>query len=209
MIVTAALAAATLGLWLVTKAASAKQASDMNASIAIAGTSADVARQALEIVERAYLTVDPRGINPWSTEPAMVGHVTIRNAGRLPARDIRWHAKIKLSAGKEESDFPLDDHWLKGNHVLARGTDMIQGTEKMPNSALEHCRDAEWFIYVWGIVRYTDGFGEDCFTKFCHRYPVMPETIERRVIAREYARFHEHGNDAERPRQQKPPNASI
>ncbi len=150
MAFTAVLAASTIGLWLVTKAASVKQSSDMSASIAVARTSADVAKQALEVVERAYLTVDPRGINPWRTGPAIVGHVTIRNAGR-----------------------------------------------------------SEWFIYVWGIVRYTDGFGEDCFTKFCHRYPVTPKTIERHVVSSEYARFHEHGNDAERPRYQKQPKVTA
>jgi hypothetical protein len=86
---------------------------------------------------------------------------------------------------------------------------MIRGTEKIPNSDLDQCRGPEWFIYVWGIVRYTDGFGEDCFTKFCHRCPVTPETIERHIIPSEYARFHEHGNDAERPRHQNQPKVTA
>ena len=57
------------------------------------------------------------------------------------------------------------------------------------------------FIYVWGQLRYDDGFGERRFTNYCHRY--NRETLRQlkgstqHGIPAIYARFHESCNDAD------------
>ncbi|KGJ69630.1 hypothetical protein BJA5080_08429 [Bradyrhizobium diazoefficiens SEMIA 5080] len=72
--------------------------------------------------------------------------------------------------------------------------------------------EAERFLYVWGLVRYEDGFGTTRTTKFCHRYNCANvENIhgEKEAdaggkgpviglkIRSEFARVHRYGNDAD------------
>jgi hypothetical protein len=54
------------------------------------------------------------------------------------------------------------------------------------------------YIFVWGRVTYTDDFGTNGWTDFCHRYPCsMLEEGVGGCIDRKYARYHElGGNDA-------------
>jgi hypothetical protein len=56
------------------------------------------------------------------------------------------------------------------------------------------------YFYVWGEIKYTDGFGQQRFTKFCHRYPCQPFELApdgSKSIDARHARYHEHGNDAD------------
>ncbi len=52
------------------------------------------------------------------------------------------------------------------------------------------------FIFVYGRVTYSDEFGTDGWTDFCHRYPcaMMEDGIGGR-IHRKYARYHELGGN--------------
>jgi|SRR6516225_5087387 len=52
---------------------------------------------------------------------------------------------------------------------------------------------------AWGRFTYVDGFGNDRWTNFCHRYNT--EVKEAQIgggsrIRKEYGRHHEYGNDA-------------
>jgi hypothetical protein len=55
------------------------------------------------------------------------------------------------------------------------------------------------YLYAWGRVTYVDGFGNERWTNFCHRYNT--EVKEAQIgggnrIRKEYGRHHEYGNDA-------------
>jgi hypothetical protein len=60
-------------------------------------------------------------------------------------------------------------------------------------------RDNAMFTYVWGEVTYTDGFGIERFTKFCHRYNHQAIVSHREGgawVPPEDARYHDYGNEA-------------
>jgi hypothetical protein len=53
---------------------------------------------------------------------------------------------------------------------------------------------------MWGRVTYDDGFGRLRFTNFCHRYNWEVKdkpTGGDALITTEFARYHDHGNDAD------------
>jgi hypothetical protein len=118
------------------------------------------------LLQRAYLSVEPLGIScrkdgPWF---ATVG---IHNAGRLPARDVRWYIQIE--------PFMEDEDWA--NHrqpIEARKGPVVPPGATVRRASrrffVETRYPSERFLYVWGEVSYTDGFGGSRFTKFCHRY---------------------------------------
>jgi hypothetical protein len=58
--------------------------------------------------------------------------------------------------------------------------------------------DGEYFLYVWGEVSYSVGFGNDRFVRFCHRYNygAFKPREKGHDIAAEDGRYHESGNDA-------------
>lgn len=64
---------------------------------------------------------------------------------------------------------------------------------------------ARVFLYVWGEIRYQDGFDKVCSTKFCHRYdhrgiqkvPVGRWYAGQDMITAESMRYHQFGNDAD------------
>ena len=49
--------------------------------------------------------------------------------------------------------------------------------------------------YVWGTVRYHDGFREGRFTKYCHRYNFSALCHGQYEIPVENYRYHHHGNE--------------
>jgi hypothetical protein len=75
-----------------------KEATDHLGVIAI--KTADVQERDTKILQRAYLSAEPRGVStflaPDDTSPGdrVVGHVGFRNVGRLPARNVRWFLKM-------------------------------------------------------------------------------------------------------------------
>jgi len=149
-----------------------------------------------EILQRAYLSAEMLGINPYLGEGDMVvAHVSFRNVGRLPASNVTWSITKDIDPNDERKEFVIKNRFF-GDNVIAPGTPMTQGSEpfERPNS------DAG-FIYVWGEIRYRDGFNANRFTRFCHRYncktfQLLPERTRRGILA-EYGRYHEYGNSTD------------
>jgi hypothetical protein len=154
------------------------------------------------ILERAYISVAPLGISPFISEDQInlreiVGHVSFVNVGRLPARNasilqasLTWSERLWEKKDVEFKELP------SMNFVIPPGTEMPLGTNPYPS---DHIGDKGYF-YVWGEIRYTDGFDEPRFTKFCHRYPCQPFELApdgSKSIDAKHARYHEHGNDAD------------
>jgi hypothetical protein len=144
------------------------------------------------ILQRAYVAVEPMGLLPVGSSDTN-GHYRIQNAGRLPARNIRWYAYVRNSAGQDERLFEINENDLYGNNVLAAGAGMTHGTgaTAMGNG----------YVYVWGIVRYDDGFGNQRFTKFCHRYNTHAarpfDATGRNCVPAETGRHHGYGNSTD------------
>jgi hypothetical protein len=145
------------------------------------------------ILQRAYLSIEPRGVSPGINNPSveLVGHIGIRNTGRLPATNVSWTTKIEYSSEEHRESFPDLSVWHGGTHQIAAGSIMTQTGAPITFGSSDR------YLYVWGNVRYLDGFGKKRSTRYCHRYntgrfPRDP-TVKRRIRPR-YGRYHEHGN---------------
>jgi hypothetical protein len=59
------------------------------------------------IIQRAYLSVEPGGLQPLvDGSPRLVCTVIIRNAGNLPARDVSWYIDREIVSEDDHDIFP-------------------------------------------------------------------------------------------------------
>lgn len=178
------LAVSTIGLWVVTWQSGERQSAET------------------KILQRAYIAVEPRGIVLLVEGDRVIGHVGIKNAGNLPAKDVAWFVGIKKSDSGEEKIFPLDD--AKGSIVVSPHSETVRGSEKYVSiqdlpSAGERKDQARAYLYVWGTVNYHDGFVSGRTTTFCHRYNWINRGRDGAgwyEVSAQYARDHESGNGA-------------
>ncbi len=166
-------------------------------------------RKQAKILQRAYIAVEPLGVRLMQNGTDLSGHAGMKNAGRLPARKVSWYIRIDVSeSGTErESLFPLKRG--SGNIVIAPGAiAMLGSANSVPAQTLGEYAGSEVasggdekpiYLYVWGVVRYDDGFKRMRMTKFCHRYI----WVNRDQYSRSYeidasdARYHEYANGAD------------
>jgi len=164
------------------------------------------------ILQRAYLTVEPDGIHSLARSPFSVAHVEIVNSGNLLAYDVAWGIAFEFDTNDHRQEF--DPPTVDGKVILPPKGRMIQGggfigvpnnivtRDHRPEGASE---DVPTFLYVWGRVAYTDGFGERRLTEFCHRYNCLNARREEgrfyssggHAIPRQTARHHRYGNSAD------------
>jgi hypothetical protein len=163
------------------------------------------------IVQRAYVAVEPLGIHLMVEGDRVIGHIGIRNAGRLPARQLSWFINIKHSDKGNEEVFPLENG--KGNIIVTPGAEAIMGSDThvtlqdlisasgMDAAGGARNREKLLYLYVWGAVYYNDGIHwRRRSTKFCHQYNWIVREKDgagRYEIDKQNARYHEHGNDAD------------
>jgi hypothetical protein len=171
--------------------------------------SARAQRQESELIQRAYLSVHPGGVNPFDAASYAEGHVEIRNVGRLPARKVRWFIDAATSSDARRAHFPIGA--LSGNNVVVTGSELSQHARTaISRQEFQGFYDNNLWVYVWGTIRYDDGFGNERYTNFCHRYdargfspdvsglsPQQVLQLGRAAISAEAAIFHQHGNDAD------------
>jgi len=197
-------AVSSIGLWLAT--IRLWRASDEQRKLS-ERNAAERSRET-RILQRAYLSVEPAGVQPYIAEPGspedadrVSAVLSFRNAGNLPARDVVWSINCAVDDAEDRDfvDIPEADDFVSGPVVIAPRGEMTQTTEPFKRTQKER------FIYVWGEVRYDDGFGgAPKRTRFCHRYNRMTyQSIEdssffggRQGIPAEYARIYKRGNDA-------------
>lgn len=148
------------------------------------------------ILQRARISAEMLGINPYLGEgDNVVGHVSFRNVGNLPASNVSWFIRKCIDQSDERREFLIEDAFF-GDNIIAPGTPMTQGSV-----SFERPRVDAGFIYIWGEIRYPDGFNTNRFTRFCHRYNCrtfqkLPER-ERYGILAGYGRYHEYGNSTD------------
>jgi hypothetical protein len=168
------------------------------------GASARQIRDA-RILQRAYLSAEPMGIRPFGYDINMLGYVGFKNTGHVPARNATYFTKVEASANREQfSDgFSIPEHELSGQNVVTPGSVMVQAAQAViSKDDVEVIKRGDSFVYVWGTIRYDDGFGGRRFTNFCHRYNFRgyladPRTMDEAALSAESGRYHEWGNDAD------------
>jgi hypothetical protein len=161
---------------------------------------------------RAYISVEPLGINEYVGHDYLIGHFRIRNIGKLPAKNVSIYSTIQLDSDGARKRFPIETARVSPT-VLQPGTEMEFGSYAgypIPADQLDSNEPLKMkgYLYVWGEVLYTDEFDTVGWTAFCHRYPcdmfgaaeanaATAPRAHNRSIHRKFARYHEEaGNDA-------------
>jgi hypothetical protein len=142
---------------------------------------------------------------PFRKDDHTVGNIGIVNVGRMPASHLRLFVDMKVHGNGRLDDFPINEERLFGNNILPPGTTMLHSMNFIFSGfEYDHVRSGSAYLYVWGIVRYLDGFGQERFTRFCHRYTGtgyfhFREGIHagKEALLAESGRYHEYGNDAD------------
>lgn len=162
----------------------------------------------LRITERAHIAVFGLGVEPFAADS--VAHLSVTNVGRLPAQHVAWFIAWTISCNGKLADFPISGPFYGGTNVIPPGTEMRRSKDckNIDEMLLWRFQDKEKppvFFYVWGEIRYSDGFGDEKFTKFCHRYDYRglrlikdggPFDGQKKLIA-DSVRSHQFGNDAD------------
>lgn len=138
--------------------------------------------------QRAYVSVNPAGIEYLEAQWDVLGHVVFENAGHLPAANFRWRIYLELEEDEDWTPPTLSSADLEAEAVLPVGAKW-----KMGSPTLARPMGAS-YVFVWGRVEYTDGFGRARFTNFCHRYRWTIATTTRDA---DDARFHKSGNEGD------------
>jgi hypothetical protein len=165
---------------------------------------AEVARDTLKTMQdtaerqlRAYVRAKPLGIIPHSERAKVLAHIAFENTGQIWASNFFSTVAIKTSMNGHlgAEDIPIDPATLDGTAVIAPRSEVLRGTKTLDVSDL-----SDGWVYVWGMIRYDDGFKTGRVTRFCHRYPcrqLIAHPEGGHQIDIQYARYHENGNEAD------------
>jgi hypothetical protein len=177
-IFTGVLGISTIGLWIVTAKGIRNQARDT------------------EILERAYLAVEPGGIWEHADRGDRVTvKFTVRNVGHLPARDVVWSSAGATPDLRGTIDFTLTEPSGDGI-VIAPGTaTTLHGAVVFIWGENGPCLGNT--MHLWGIVQYRDGFGKKRHTRFHHYYGTKHLTRGQAFsLPSSAGELAENGNDA-------------
>jgi hypothetical protein len=158
--------------------------------------SEDTARKQL----RAYMSAEPDGVILFNPPDRVVGRVRFLNTGAVFAKDVRSKVKKQLSENGDlpEEAFPIDESELTGDNVIAPRADIRYASEAILKSEIDDGRraakDGPFYLYIWGMIEYHDGFTPKRFTKFCHRYNFSSLGANEYIIRKEDYRYHHRGN---------------
>jgi hypothetical protein len=97
-------------------------------------------------------------------------------------------------------EFPVKEDSFEGKNIIAARIEMRKGATAIESQSFNAARNrGSGWLYVWGEVRYDDGFDKDRFTKFCFRYNMAGASpdVANEGIPKENARYHAYGNDAD------------
>jgi hypothetical protein len=148
--------------------------------------------QDARVLQRAYVSALPGGIST-TTRGELLAHVEFKNVGHLPASQVKWRLELTANDNGDWSPRAVDDKDLRPAGYLPIGISVTTGSHGI-------AVPQPWtkYLYAWGRVTYVDGFNNERFTNFCHRYNTEvreTQTGGGYLIRKEY-RHHENGNDA-------------
>jgi len=156
---------------------------------------------------RAYLSVEPLGITRMVGAQTGIGQITVRNVGRVSARDVFIWVQIKTSDDRYETIFDVEPDDKNIRRAIQPEASVPQGSkDDLPIAGNIAKLDPNRCVYVWGVVYYYDGFSKRRrFTRFCHRYAAIAhdqrwersDSADIFVIDKNIARYHTRGNEAD------------
>lgn len=155
------------------------------------------------IIQRAYLNVEPRGIELYTSDDSTLScDVVFLNAGNLPASKVNWYMCRRFSRNPKANKFPVPDikDLPPGENLIPPRAQIRKGAPNIKWRAFQKFRSGsrekdDCWLYVWGRVRYNDGFQDGRWVDFCHRYNLRGTT--KSSIDREDGRQHEYGNQTD------------
>ena len=151
----------------------------------------DTARRQL----RAYLMVQGEGVKYWGDKGGthVTAKIRVHNNGQTPAKNVSAAHEVKLfdkvpdsdftgeALGKTETDTTIDPGRTRSFTAASAGA--------IPQSPA--VASAEGLtVVVYGVVQYTDVFGDRHNSKFCHTY-------RRPYFEEDIVRYHRLGNCAD------------
>jgi hypothetical protein len=146
---------------------------------------------------RAYISIEAKGTANFNPATKVLAHVRFHNTGQIFARNVRSFIDIKISHDPHEKKFPIDEGRVYGTNVIAPRATLITGTPAILKSEItdEMKGNEATYLYVWGVVRYHDGFKDGRFTKFCHRYNCRAKSSRagKYTFGEGDARYHHNG----------------
>jgi hypothetical protein len=149
--------------------------------------------QDARVLQRAYVSALPGGVST-ATHGELLAHVKFENVGHLPASQVKSLLKFTASYDGDWSPPPVDDKDLRPAGGLPIGISITIGTP-----GIEVSQPWTKYLYAWGRVTYVDGFGNERWTNFCHRYNTEVRDAQTGggfFIRKEDGRHHEYGNEA-------------
>lgn len=109
---------------------------------------------------------------------------------------MRWHIDMEVDSNKVRKKFPI------GDLDIPDSTNLLAPKATMPRFVAADLKERTRLVtsdkgalFIWGIVYYRDGFGNERWTKFCHRYEqdCMDKT-GMDALGGDNARQHQYGN---------------
>ncbi len=153
------------------------------------------------ILQRAYLSVEPGGINQFlDGTHRLACDIVMRNAGNLPATNVAWYITREIAVEGKKRGFTIAAR--EGKIVLPPKAFARKGSKNCLNRSEVLANknpkgtDTQCWVYVWGQVDYLDGFNNRRFVKFCHRYNIGASNSEGAIGVRA-GRYHEDGNETD------------
>ena len=158
---------------------------------------ANAQNELTKIIQRAYLSIEIGNIRSLTNEDGFIPRIIIRNVGRLPAESVAWvfgephFATDNIWKPDKEPDVPT------GAVTLAPGAEMMHGGPILLVPSEQ--RGQKIYLYIWGYVRYDDGFQVGRIARFSHRYNLeLIQTVDRmgqRAFPKMAARYSHDYND--------------
>ena len=128
------------GLWLIGLTLGAGTIAAVAAWRTVA-TMDDTARRQL----RAYISVEPGGIHPISAGPFVIGYVSLRNTGNLPAGKASWIINLDFSRDHKRKDFSPKEIDAEGSAVIFPRVAIFRATRRGETSVHQSSDDAPLF----------------------------------------------------------------
>ena len=136
--------------------------------------SAKTAQDALRIGERPALGVTKVTLTTFNPTEVPIAKIEIKNTGRIPGRGTSVHAAMNI---RPEDDCPepvlptLSRRQSRSTITVNADRHSFATTNQRLNLAeFEGVRDGRLWLYVYAMIRYSDGRGGNYFTEYYARF---------------------------------------
>jgi hypothetical protein len=112
---------------------------------------------------------------------------------------VRIIVNLLLSKKKNLSNWKTPERsFANSDRVIQPSAELRQGSSQTISPTDLPPNEEDAFLYVWGLVTYTDAFGEQHFTRYVHRYNTASREARdgKLYIDETKARYQGWGNNA-------------